>query len=95
MAKLEQQLYHECPGADFVFSATRAEAAEISAKLLIFMGKDVYHPSEVARELSKICPNAELVEKWRDEDYSQEEVDARIEAFLLENAARGGFFRGM
>ena len=94
LARLEQQLYHECPGPDFVFSATREEAAAVSAKLLIFMGKDIYHPSNIARELARICPNAELVEKWRDADYSPE-VDARIETFLLEEGLANSLYRFM
>ena len=59
------------------------------------MGKDIYHPSNIARELARICPNAELVEKWRDADYSPE-VDAKVLEFLEgEGAAAGLGWQGL
>jgi pimeloyl-ACP methyl ester carboxylesterase len=72
------------PDRDFVFSITRQDAAKIRHPLLIFMGKDIFHPSEISREIARITPNSELVEVWR--DAGQEKLyDAaeKIERFLL------------
>jgi len=69
---------------DFVFSITRQEAAKIQQPLLIFMGKDIHHPSETAREISRIVKNTELVEVWR--DAGPEKINAaatKIKSFLL------------
>jgi pimeloyl-ACP methyl ester carboxylesterase len=71
------------PPRNFVFSVTRQEAAKVQHPLLILMGKDESHPSETSREISRIVPNTELVERWRDE--GQETLKAasdKIEKFL-------------
>lgn len=71
---------------DFVFSISRQEAAQIGNKLLIFMGRDIYHPAETARIISRICPKTELVEKWRDEEPERMvEASKKIQSFLLED----------
>ena len=47
------------------------------------MGKDIFHPSETSREVARICPNAELVEKWRDAGPEVlEKASTKIESFL-------------
>ena len=40
-------------GRDFVFSATRDEVMRIDVPLLVMMGRDVFHPSEIAREITR------------------------------------------
>lgn len=71
------------PPRDFVFSITRAEAARIEHPLLILMGKDIFHPSEISREVSRICPKTELIETWRDEGEDQMSLaSTKIESFL-------------
>ncbi len=81
-----KQLHDRIFGApkDFVFSITRADAAAITHPLLVLMGRDIFHPSETSREIARICPNAELIEKWRDEGVEQMSIaHAKIESFLL------------
>lgn len=65
----------------FVFTASRDEIREISHPLLVLAGQDCFHPTSVARELAFAAPNAELIERWRDEHHTPE-IDRRIEAFL-------------
>eukprot|EP00536_Pseudo-nitzschia_multiseries_P008641 jgi/Psemu1/20946/gm1.20946_g len=72
------------PPRDFVFSITRQQAAKIQHSLLIFMGKDISHPSETARQISRIAPNTELVEVWRDAGPEKlNAAAAKISSFLL------------
>lgn len=71
---------------DFVFSISRAEAAQIQQPLLILMGKDIFHPSETSRETSRICPKTELVETSRDMGAEPMALASRkIESFLAAN----------
>lgn len=73
-------------GRSFVFSASRDEVAAVQTPLLVLGGVDVNHPAQTARDIAELAPNAELVEGWRDDDYTPA-VDARIEAFLAQHAA--------
>ena len=75
---------------DFVFSVRRSDVAALHAQsLLVFMGRDIYHPSAVAREIVQLAPSATLIERWRDEEYTPA-VDDAIESFMVEEAARLG-----
>lgn len=70
---------------DFVFSVTRQDVARVSHPLLVFMGKDISHPSETAREISRIAPQAELVPVWRDAGPDKlREAKEKITRFLSE-----------
>eukprot|EP00523_Entomoneis_sp_CCMP467_P012952 CAMPEP_0168791246 /NCGR_PEP_ID=MMETSP0725-20121227/13865_1 /TAXON_ID=265536 /ORGANISM="Amphiprora sp., Strain CCMP467" /LENGTH=280 /DNA_ID=CAMNT_0008841773 /DNA_START=129 /DNA_END=970 /DNA_ORIENTATION=+ len=72
------------PQRDFVFSISRQDAARIQHPLLVFMGKDISHPS------TRIAPRAELVQVWRDAGVEKlEEAAAKIEAFLLADRCLG------
>ena len=72
------------PARDFVFSITRQDAAKIQQPLLIFMGKDIHHPSETAREISRIVKNTELIEVWRDAGPEKiYDAATKITSFLL------------
>ena len=73
----------------FIFTASREDVALVSHPLLVYAGKDMFHPSETAREIAKLAPNAEYVEKWRDQDYNVAGVDERIEAFFKWHASTG------
>ncbi|KAL1512243.1 hypothetical protein AB1Y20_005505 [Prymnesium parvum] len=76
-------------GRDFVFSVTREEVKQVQAPLLVLMGCDIYHPSEISREISRLAPHAELIEEWRNSGPSAvEAATKRIEEFLLHNHAR-------
>jgi hypothetical protein len=71
-------------GRDFVFSVSRQDAAKIQNPLLIFMGKDIFHPSETSREIARIVPKTELIEIWRDAGPEKlNEAAEKIERFLL------------
>ena len=72
LGQLYEALFRRCAGPDFVFSVSRPDAARLAQRMLVFMGKDIFHPSQIAREIARVCPNAELVDKWRDEDYTPE-----------------------
>jgi len=70
-------------GNDFVFSISKDEATKIQTPLLVFMGRDKNHPAETARQICRLCPNAELVETWRDAgDGPLAEAANRIDQFL-------------
>lgn len=82
-------LYESMFGSrSFVFSTEREEAAAVDAPLLVLGGIDANHPAQIARELASLAPNAELLERWRDSDWTPE-VDERIEAFLARHAGSG------
>ncbi|KAL3910120.1 MAG: hypothetical protein SGILL_007815 [Bacillariaceae sp.] len=71
------------PSRDFVFSISRQEAAKIRHPLLVLMGKDIFHPSETSREIARIAPQAQLVDKWRDAGPEKlQEAAEKIENFL-------------
>jgi len=53
-------------GGDFVFSATREAVAKIDTPMLVLMGNDLYHPEETSREIARLAPRAELIERWKD-----------------------------
>ena len=61
-----KNLHDRMFGGDFVFSITRDQATRIRTPLLVFKGIDKSHPGEVAREIARLCPNAELIPVWRD-----------------------------
>ena len=69
-------------GKDFLFTVTREEVRRITSPLLVLMGKDIYHPSQIAREVASLATNAELIESWRDDDASLAVAASRIGAFL-------------
>jgi pimeloyl-ACP methyl ester carboxylesterase len=55
-------------GGDFVFNVSRDFVRSCRVPMLVLMGNDVYHPSETSREIARLAPNAELVERWKDPD---------------------------
>ena len=74
-------------GRDFVFSTTREEIQAIQAPLLVLMGMDIFHPSEISREITRFAPNAELIEHWRDVGQaSLRAASERIHSFLTEHS---------
>lgn len=68
---------------DFVFSVTRQDIAKVSHPLVVLTGRDIFHPSETAREISKIAPQAELVPVWRNAGPEKlQEAKEKITRFL-------------
>ena len=76
-------------GKDFLFTVTREEVRRITSPLLVLMGKDIYHPSQIAREVASLATNAELIESWRDDDASLAVAASRIGAFLEDHTPPG------
>eukprot|EP00930_Biecheleria_cincta_P087306 TRINITY_DN7654_c0_g2_i2.p1 TRINITY_DN7654_c0_g2~~TRINITY_DN7654_c0_g2_i2.p1 ORF type:complete len:293 (-),score=34.05 TRINITY_DN7654_c0_g2_i2:1262-2140(-) len=83
-------------GKDFVFSITREELQCIKVPLLVLMGVDIYHPAEIAREIVRLAPQAELVEQWRDagQDTLAAAI-AKVQSFLLRYGERMALQKGL
>jgi pimeloyl-ACP methyl ester carboxylesterase len=71
-------------GGEFVFSVGRDAVRAAKAPLLVLMGNDVYHPSEISREIATLAPNARLIERWKDADVLADTVKS-VREFLLTN----------
>ena len=56
--------------------------AIVACPLLVLMGRDVFHPSQIAREVASLAPHAELIESWRDDGEAIAAAALRIEEFL-------------
>jgi pimeloyl-ACP methyl ester carboxylesterase len=68
-------------GGDFVFSVSREFVRGCQVPLLVLMGEDIYHPSEISREIVELAPQAELIERWKDPESCPHAV-ARVRSFL-------------
>ena len=68
-------------GGDFVFNVSREFVRQCTIPMLVLMGNDQYHPSVTSREIAKLAPNAELVERWKEPDVVEQTV-ARVRSFL-------------
>jgi pimeloyl-ACP methyl ester carboxylesterase len=73
-------------GGDFVFGATREDAAKCQTPALVMMGDDRYHPQSVSRELAEIMPNAELIERWKEAAHLEAAAKA-IDDFLTRHTS--------
>lgn len=69
---------------DFLYNVDREFVRACETPMLVLMGDDVYHPQETSREVAALAPNAELIERWKDDDVVEETV-ARVRAFLKSN----------
>jgi len=63
---------------DFVYNVSRDFVASCEIPMLVLMGDDLYHPSSTSREIARIAPNAELIERWKEPDV----VDATVEKVI-------------
>ena len=72
-------------GGEFVFNVSREVVRACQTQLLVLMGNDVYHPSEISREIVELAASAELVERWKDAESTPSAV-ARVRAFLQSHA---------
>lgn len=68
-------------GGDFIFNLSEEEVSQCPVPLFILMGDDPYHPSVISRRMAEIAPNAQLLERWKDADDSQN-AGRDIKAFL-------------
>lgn len=70
---------------DFVFNVDRDFVRGCPIPMLVLMGDDLYHPQVVSREIATLAPNAELVERWKDDDVISDTL-ARVRSFLASNS---------
>jgi pimeloyl-ACP methyl ester carboxylesterase len=68
-------------GGDFLFNVSRDFVRSCSHPLLVLMGKDLYHPEPLSREIATLAPNAALIEQWKDGEQVAAGV-AAVRAFL-------------
>lgn len=81
LKRLHERMFKS--GRDFVFTITRDQATRVRNDILCFMGRDISHPQEVAREICRLCPSAELVPVWRDAGSGPlAEAESKIDTFL-------------
>mmetsp|Transcript_41101 Transcript_41101/g.85584 ORF Transcript_41101/g.85584 Transcript_41101/m.85584 type:complete len:233 (-) Transcript_41101:1189-1887(-) len=77
---------------DFCFTVTRHEmASQIPHPLLVFCGRDLYHPAETAREIAHLSPHPEttLMEEWRDVGPEKwQAANVAIQQFLLNTSLK-------
>jgi pimeloyl-ACP methyl ester carboxylesterase len=71
-------------GGDFVFNVSRDLVSRCVTPMLVLMGNDLYHPSETSREIVRLAPHAELVERWKEPEHVGPAV-SRVRAFLEEH----------
>ena len=69
---------------EFVFSVDRDFVKSCPTPMLLLMGDDAFHPAAVSREVARLAPKAELVEKWKEEEFVAGTV-GRVRDFLLKN----------
>jgi pimeloyl-ACP methyl ester carboxylesterase len=67
---------------DFVFNVSRGFVRGCQIPMLVLLGNDLYHPSETSREIARLAPNAELVERWKEPEVVADAV-RRVREFLL------------
>ena len=66
---------------EFVLTATPDQIARCTTPLLVMMGNDQYHPQATSRQIAALAPEAQFVERWKDEDVLAQ-TDATIKDFL-------------
>jgi pimeloyl-ACP methyl ester carboxylesterase len=81
-ASFRERMY----GGEFVFSVDRGAVRAAQTPLLVLLGDDVYHPSEISRQVVELAPNARLIERWKDADVVPDTVTS-VREFLLSNTS--------
>lgn len=74
-------------GGDFLFNVSREFVSRCTTPLLVLLGNDLYHPSETSREITKLAPNATLIEHWKEPEH-QAAAKKAVEHFLAEHTPR-------
>ena len=72
---------HNMYGGDFVFSVTRDFVKSCKTPMLVLAGDDRFHPTDTAREIAALAPNAELLLGWKTQEAIPETV-RRVLSFL-------------
>ena len=71
-------------GGSFVFSVQADVVRTLPTPLLVLMGNDVYHPSEISREIVALSPHAKLIESWKEPEVVPQTV-REVRAFLRQH----------
>lgn len=66
----------------FVFSVLRDDVRSLTQPMLVAAGIDVFHPSQTARDVASLAPNATLVEGWRGNNDEIQRMQERIKTFF-------------
>jgi pimeloyl-ACP methyl ester carboxylesterase len=66
---------------DFVYSVTRDFVKSCATPMLVFPGDDLAHPKPIGLEVTKLAPNAELVEEWKSPELMPNTIE-RVREFL-------------
>lgn len=73
-------------GGDFMYCATPEDIQKMQTPMLVLMGNDMHHPQQTSREVARLAPNAELIERWKEPETAEDGVK-RVTEFLRQNAA--------
>ena len=71
-------------GGGMLFSVPDEALARFTTPWLVLMGGDEFHPERVSRRLVELAPGAELVERWKAEEYVPE-GKAAVDGFLAKH----------
>lgn len=71
-------------GGGILFSVPDEALARLSTPWLVLMGGDDHHPESVSRRLVELAPGAELVERWKADEYVAD-GKAAVDAFLAKH----------
>jgi pimeloyl-ACP methyl ester carboxylesterase len=66
----------------FVFSVPREFLSQVQTPLLVMPGIDMAHPTGVGREVARLLPNSDLLDKWKEPPEIVPQTIARVREFL-------------
>lgn len=69
---------------DFLFNVDRDFVQVCTTPMLVLMGADIYHPTQVSRDIAELAPNASLLENWKAPEVIEQTV-ATVCSFLEEH----------
>ncbi|GLJ00505.1 alpha/beta fold hydrolase [Sphingobium sp. BS19] len=72
-------------GSDFVLSVSREDISNCQTPMLVLPGIDLFHPTEIGREVARLAPNARILEPWKEPADLVPGTIAKIRAFLNNN----------
>ncbi|MBC3194616.1 alpha/beta hydrolase [Pseudonocardia sp. C8] len=71
-------------GGGMLFSVPDEALARFTTPWLVLMGGDEFHPEQVSRRLVELAPGAELVERWKADEYVAD-GKAAVDTFLAKH----------
>lgn len=69
---------------EFLLNVDQHFVSQCQTPLLVLMGNDLYHPESISRELTRLAPNATLIEHWKEPEVIENTIDSVI-SFLKSN----------